>query len=111
MIGFSAMFAALLAASSPGFAESKALAVQIHLDRAGFSCSTIDGQWGAKSENALRAYEATRPKDAKPALAATPEQAYDRYFADKPVPFRVVEVTQSDLDALVAIPEVRFALL
>ena len=58
------MFAALLAASSPGFAESKALAVQIHLDRAGFSCSTIDGQWGAKSENALRAYEATRPKDA-----------------------------------------------
>lgn len=105
MIGFSAMFAALLAASSLGFAESKALAVQIHLDRAGFSCSTIDGQWGAKSENALRAYEATRPKDAKPALAATPEQAYDRYFADKPVPFRVVEVTQSDLDALVAIPE------
>lgn len=99
------MFAALLAASSPGFAESKALAVQIHLDRAGFSCSTIDGQWGAKSENALRAYEATRPKDAKPAHAATPEQAYDRYFADKPVPFRVVEVTQSDLDALVAIPD------
>ncbi len=99
------MFAAMLAASSPGFAESKALAVQIHLDRAGFSCSTIDGQWGAKSENALRAYEASRTKDRRTAPAESPEQAFDRYFADAPEPFKVVEVTRSDLDALVSIPE------
>ena len=71
-----ALFAAL------GFADSKTLAVQIQLDRAGFSCSTIDGQWGAKSERALRLYEYTRANARKPALAATPEQAYDRYFAN-----------------------------
>ena len=33
-----------------------------------------------------------------------PEEAYDRYFADKAVPFKVVEVTQADLDARIAIP-------
>ncbi len=105
MVGFPALMAAVLAASSVGFAESKALLVQIHLDRAGFSCSTIDGQWGAKSENALRAYEASRTKDHRTAPVESPEQAFDRYFADSPVPFKVVEVTQADLDALVAIPE------
>ena len=103
MIGFSAMFAALLAASSPGFAESKALAVQIHLDRAGFSCSTIDGQWGAKSENALRCYQSRAGK--RQTLVSSPEEAYDRFFADGEVPFKVVEVTQADLAALVKIPE------
>ena len=94
-----ALFAAL------GFADSKALAVQIHLDRAGFSCSTIDGQWGAKSERALRLYEYTRANARKPALAATPEQACDRYFANAPEPFRVVEVTRADIAALVKIPD------
>jgi len=99
------MVAALALFAAIGFAESKTLAVQIHLDRAGFSCSTIDGVWGRKAERALRRYEASRTKDGKSAFAATPEQAYDRYFADAPDPFRVVEVTQSDIDALVRIPE------
>jgi len=98
-------FAALALFAALGFAESKALAVQIHLDRAGFSCSTIDGQWGAKSENALREYEDARAGGHVRARAASPEQAYDRYFADAPVPFKVVEVTQADVDALVKIPE------
>ena len=97
------MFAALALFASLGFAESKTLAVQIHLDRAGFSCSTIDGQWGAKSESALREYERVQAKGSRP--AASPEQAYDRYFAGTPVPFKVVEVTQADVDALVKIPE------
>ena len=99
------MFAALALLAALGFSGSKTLAVQIHLDRAGFSCSTIDGQWGAKSENALRAYEAERTKDLKPAFAASPEQAYNRYFASAPEPFRVVEVTRADIDALVKIPD------
>ena len=43
-----ALFAAL------GFADSKTLAVQIQLDRAGFSCSTIDG--------ALRVHPRERPQ-------------------------------------------------
>ena len=107
MFDFSVLLAAALASSSLGFAESKTLAVQIHLDRAGFSCNTIDGQWGAKSENALRAYERARATAAGsvPAPAASPNEAYDRYFADAPDPFRLVEVTQTDLDALVKIPE------
>ena len=105
MLEMPVLLAAALAASSPGFAESKSLAVQIHLDRAGFSCSTIDGQWGAKSERALRLYEYTRANARKPALAATPEQAYDRYFANAPEPFCVVEVTRADIAALVKIPD------
>ena len=99
------MFAALALFAALGFSDSKTLAVQIHLDRAGFSCSTIDGQWGAKSENALRAYEAERTKDLKPAPATSPERAYDRYFANAPDPFRIVEVTRADIDALVKIPD------
>ena len=94
-----------LAVASIGFAASKPLAVQIHLDRAGYSCSTIDGQWGGKSERALRNYEADRAGDPKPSLASSPERAYDKYFADAADPFRIVEVTQADIDALVRIPE------
>ena len=74
-----ALFAAL------GFADSKTLAVQI--------------------QRALRLYEYTRANARKPALAATPEQAYDRYFANEPEPFRVVEVTRADIAALVKIPD------
>ena len=99
------MFAALALFAALGFSDSKTLAVQIHLDRAGFSCSTIDGQWGAKSENALRAYEAERTKDLNPVFAASPEQAYNRYFISASDPFRVVEVTRADIDSLVKIPD------
>jgi len=95
------MFAALLICSL-GFAESKALALQIALDRAGYSCNTIDGQWGAKSERALSAYASK--KGAGPAPSA-PDEAYDRYFANAGDLFRVETVTQDDLNALVAIPD------
>ena len=99
------MLSALIVFAATTFAESKALAVQIHLDRAGFSCNTIDGQWGAKSESALRCYETERAKGLKPSFTYSPEKAYDKYFASEPDPFRVVEVTQADIDALVSIPE------
>ncbi len=97
------MFAAIALFAALGFAESKPLAVQILLDREGYSCNTIDGQWGGKSENALR--EFLSKCDNKPALVSSPERAYDRYFAEEEVPFKVVEVTKADLDALVKIPE------
>ena len=48
------MFASLVLVLAAAFAESKTLALQIHLDRADYSCSTIDGVWGGKSERALR---------------------------------------------------------
>lgn len=98
------MIAALFLLLASAFCESKTLALQIHLDRAGYSCSAIDGVWGPKAERALRAYRADRTKDLKPALL-TPEQAYDRYFADAPEPFRIETVTEADLAALCAIPE------
>lgn len=88
----------LLAAT---FAESKTLALQVHLDRAGYSCNTADGVWGRKGERALRRFLLDRGE--KP-VALAPEAAYDRYFADAPDPFRIETVTQADLDALVKIP-------
>jgi len=98
------VFAVLLLCSL-SFAETKTLALQIALDRAGFSCNTIDGKWGRKSEYALQAYIGAKTQDRQPASSLTPEQAYDRYFADAGDLFRVETVTQADLAALVRIPE------
>ena len=66
------------------FAESPDLLLQIELDRRGFSCNTIDGVRGGKSERAL--------------LFAGPTEAPAN-------PFRAETVTQEDLDALVQIPQ------
>lgn len=99
------MLASLVLMFAATFAESKAMAVQIHLDRAGYSCSAIDGVWGLKSKYALTRYmidNGLLPKDGK---VPGPDEAFDRFFATKPDPFRIVEVTQSDLDAIVKIPE------
>ena len=98
------MLTAALLICSLAFAETKTLALQICLDRAGYSCNTIDGVWGEKSKRALAQYISDHTKDLKPALPATPEQAYDRYFAEQDNLFRVVPVSQADLDSLVTIP-------
>ena len=95
------MLASLLIFASLAFAETKTLAVQICLDKAGFSCNTIDGTWGGKSQRALERYCASRNL----ILPATPEDAYDRLFADQDNLFRIETVTQSDLNALVRIPK------
>ena len=101
-----AAFMLLLAAS---FAETKALALQIHLDRAGFSCSAIDGVWGRKADRALSWYVSSRRQNANPAFSQhkfdSPDKAYDALFADAADPFRIETVTQADLDSLVKIPE------
>jgi len=99
------MFSTIFLLSALCFGESKALSVQIHLDKAGYSCSAIDGQWGAKSQLVLSRYLTDRGLLVKGAPVPDPDKAYDRYFADKPEPFRIEEVTQADLDALVKIPE------
>jgi len=96
------MFATILLFCSLAFAETKTLAVQIALDKEGFSCNTIDGQWGRKSERALAAYLRARHPDGPQSL--TPEAAYDRYFAQRGDLFRIVTVTQTDLNAIVKIP-------
>ena len=82
------------------FAESKTLAVQICLDRAGCSCNTIDGQWGRKSQSALEHYCRAR----KLPVPATPEAAFDALFAKERGLFKFVEVTGADIASLVAMP-------
>ena len=95
------MLTTLFLVCSLAFAETKSLAVQIALDQAGFSCNTIDGQWGYKSQRALEAYCRNRGVP----LPKTPDDAYDRLFSDATRLFRVEVVTQADLDALVTIPK------
>jgi len=99
------MFAAVAIILAAMFSDSKAMAVQIHLDRAGYSCNTIDGQWGKKSQVALGRYLVDNKLIADVASVPGPNVAYDRYFSELPEPFRIVEVTQADLDAIVKIPE------
>lgn len=82
------------------FAESKTLAVQICLDRAGCSCNTIDGQWGRKSQSALEHY----CRDRKLPVPETPEAAYDTIFAKEKRLFKFENVTAADIAALVAMP-------
>lgn len=80
------MFFAFLLFCAASFDESPVLLKQIELDQCGFSCNTIDGVPGVKTERAI-------------------------YYAQKKGilkarnPFRVETVTQTDLDALVTIPE------
>ena len=94
------MFSTILLLCSLAFAETKTLAVQICLDQAGFSCNTIDGNWGKKSQRALAAYCQSRGI----ALPATPEDAYDALFAERDNLMRIEEVTQADLDSLTPMP-------
>ena len=86
--------------SAATFAESKTLALQIALDRRGFSCNTIDGQWGRKSQVALATYCAIHGY----AVPPTPELARDILFPREQNLFRVETVTQREHDALVRIP-------
>jgi len=82
------------------FAESKTLALQIALDRRGYSCNAIDGQWGRKSQVALATYCAVQGC----AVPPTPELAYDILFPRERNLFRVETVTQREYNALVRIP-------
>ena len=82
------------------FAESKTLALQIALDRRGFSCNTIDGQWGRMSQVALATYCAVNGY----AVPPSPELARDILFPHERNLFRTETVTQREHDALVRIP-------
>lgn len=79
------MLATILLFCAIAFDESPVLLRQIELDQNGFSCNTIDGVAGWKTD---RAEQVARGR---------PLKAHN--------PFRVETVTQADLDALVKIPE------
>lgn len=98
------MIGSILLFCSMAFAETKTLALQICLDRAGYSCNTIDGVWGRKCERALMWFRQARG-ETDAAVPMKPEAAYDRYFAESEDLFRIEVVTQADLDALVKIPQ------
>lgn len=95
------MISAAILICSLAFAETKTLAVQICLDQAGFSCNTIDGQWGQKSQRALEAYCRTR----RLPTPQTPESAYDALFANSSNLFTLATVSQADVAALVKMPK------
>ena len=83
------------------FSDTKTLAVQICLDREGYSPNTIDGSWGAKSQRALARFCA----DASLPLPPTPEAAHDAIFAGTRAHlFRTDTVSAAEIAALVTIP-------
>ena len=98
------MISTILLLCSLAFAETKTLAVQICLDRAGYSCNTIDGVWGEKSEQAAKGF-LSLCAGSKTALSTLPEGIYDAFFSQSKDLFRIETVTQADLDALVKISE------
>ena len=79
------MLATILLFCAITFDESPVLLRQIELDQNGFSCNTIDGVAGWKTDRAEQAAK------------GRPLKTHN--------PFRVETVTQADLDALVTIPE------
>ena len=78
------MLATILLLCVLAFDESPVLLQQIELDQNGFSCNTIDGVAGGKTDRAIQLASGKNLK------------AYE--------PFRVEAVTQADIDALVKIP-------
>ena len=78
------------------------LALQICLDRRGFSPNAMDGQVGAKTRAALSAYCASQ--GLPPPVPGDEHQAFQKYFPHEHELFTTVEVTQKDLQSLVKIP-------
>lgn len=97
------VLASFIAFAAITFAETKSLLVQIELDRAGFSCNTVDGVWGPKSARALELYLAAHGRDAH--AVTTSESAWRHLFKGAGNPYSWVEVTQEDIDSLVEIPQ------
>ena len=79
------------------------LALQICLDRRGFSPNTLDGQAGGKTHAALSAY--CSANNLPPPKPGEEEFAVEKYFPDEPELFTVTEVTTEDIASLSKIPE------
>ena len=79
------------------------LALQICLDRRGYSPNAMDGQAGAKTHAALAAY--CSANGLPPPSQEKIESAFDRYFPDEPDLFCTAEVGADDLAAITRIPQ------
>ncbi len=84
---------------SPG--ERRILALQICLDRRGFSCNTLDGQCGRRTKVALATYCAVNGLAYVPGAEAT---AHARLFPGETNLFETAVVTAADRAACVQIP-------
>ncbi len=84
-----------------GRSPGRILALQICLDRRGFSCNTIDGQCGRKTRVALATWCAVNRIQYQPGMEET---AWETYFPGETDLFRTVVVTPADHAALVRIP-------
>lgn len=74
--------------------------LQVLLDRAGFSCSAIDGAWGRKSQVALATYCAVKGI----AVPGKVSEARKLLFGSEPVPFTFNVVSAAEHAELVRIP-------
>lgn len=91
--------------ASAVFAKSPDLALQIGLEREGFSCNTVDGVWGGKSETALSRWLTTRlAGKLPPSYKDDHARIYREHFAGQGPLFRYVRVTKADIASLVKIP-------
>ena len=81
-------------------AFERTLALQVFLDRAGFSPNAIDGAWGRKSQVALATYCAVKGRP----VPATPEAACLELVGATLPPLAIETVTVADHAALVRIP-------
>ena len=79
------------------------LALQISLDRRGFSPNAMDGQMGGKTRAALAAY--CIANNLPPPNSGEEHLAFERYFPDEPDLFTTVEVTAEDIASIISIPE------
>ena len=79
------------------------LALQICLDRRGFSPNAMDGQAGAKTRTALAAY--CKANGLPPPRPGEEETAFEKYFPNEPELFTTAIVTADDIAKLVSIPD------
>lgn len=79
------------------------LALQICLDRRGFSPNAMDGQAGPKTHAALSAY--CSASGLPPPKPGEEEFAFEKYFPDEPDLFTTLEVTAADLASITKIPD------
>ena len=100
ILGALSVLLACWASPAAPFAASDALAVQIALDRRGFSCNVIDGEWGRKSQVALATYCAVNALE----LPASPAAARAQLFSDEPTLFTVRTVSQDEAAACRKLP-------
>lgn len=95
----------LFGAPSPGAplspVERRILALQISLDRRGFSCNTLDGQCGRRTQVALATYCAVNGLAYVPGAEAT---AHARFFPGETNLFETVVVTAADRAACARLP-------